>query len=99
MNFAETAVKDQSAEQSPSPAGPYPQEDSHSWPWAIAAGNSHGAQMDPKTVFLPSTGVRLGYRGTAQITGESPPHAQDQGWHCAFPAAPQSSPQSRPFYG
>lgn len=31
MNFAETAVKDQSAEQSPSRAGPY--QDSHSQSW------------------------------------------------------------------
>lgn len=61
---------------------PTPSRTVTAWPQAIGTGNSHGVEMDPKQTqpgFLPSTGVRLSYSGTVQITGESLPHTQDLG--------------------
>lgn len=99
MNFAETAVKDHSAEQRPSRAGPHPQQGSHSLASGCQNRNSHGVEMDPKPGFLPSTGVRLSCSGTAQITAESLPQAQDLAWcvqlshrSCPTVTSPSQSP-------
>lgn len=78
MNFAESAVKDHSAEQSPSRAGPYSQQDSHSlasghwnrqFPWS-----RNGPQTDPTRFLAQHWGeVKLQWHGSNHRR-ESPTH-------------------------
>lgn len=98
MNFAETAVEDHSAEQSPSPAGPYPQQDSHS----LALG--HRSRQFPWSRSGPQTSSPVQHWGEVKLQWHSSNPSRVSPvlriWlTLVFSAIPQTSPQSRPFYG